>query len=127
MFYPGRRWMRDSNRMRTRRLKRLKPALGNDEDIARLHIDVCGNVAAPQQVSDTHVVLLLCTVGCAQNRCGIAVRKVRNASHSDHDIEERHVLSIRQRLRTCRLADDSDLLAIRTDETSDDHGYDRIT
>ena len=61
-----------------------------------------------------------------QDGCLVAVGKVGEPADDDHQVQHRHALPIRERLRLRGLADDADLLRIGTDEPRDDHGDDRV-
>src|SRR5262249_22364229 len=55
----------------------------------------------------------------------VAVRKISDTAHRDHDIEQCHVFAVRQCLRTGCLADYPYLLAVGPDEAGNDDGHDR--
>src|SRR2546428_9868972 len=97
-----------------------KPALRDQQDIARLDIDVGGDVAALDQILQPHAVLPA-TLGGTHDRSIVAVREIGQAAHDDHQVQKRHPLAIRQRLRLGRLTHDPDLLGKRSVETPDNY------
>src|SRR5689334_11927914 len=73
----------------TRMWLRSEPALRDDQDVSRLHLDVAGNVAALDEVLQADRILLV-AFGGAQDRSRIAVGEVGEAAHGDHHVQERH-------------------------------------
>src|SRR5689334_557663 len=106
-------------------VRSLEPALRNDHDVARAHVDVRRYVAALDQILKANAVRLA-AFGRARNRRVIAVGELGQAAHRDHHVEYRHVLPVRQDLRLGGLADHADLLAARSDKIGHDDGDDRV-
>src|SRR5207237_3734934 len=70
-----------------------KPALRDQQDIARLYIDVGGDIAALDQILQPHVVLPA-ALGGAHDGGIVAVREIGQASNDDHQVQQRHPLAI---------------------------------
>src|SRR3954463_6610446 len=101
---------------------RSEPALRNDHDVAGPHLDVGRDIAASNEILESHAVLAP-TLRGAKYRRVVAVGEVRKTPDCDHHIEQRHPLPVWERLRTRRLPHDPDLFAVRAVELGDKHGY----
>src|SRR5215831_9018879 len=104
---------------------RLEPALRDDQYVPGLDVHVRADVAALDEIPETYAVELSALGGPEDGR-RVPVGEVGESADRDHDVEQRHVLAIRERLRLLRFADHADLLAIRSDEGRDDHRDDRV-
>ncbi len=95
----------------------------------KVHCEHClqrTNIATLDEVTNAHAVLLV-AFGRTQDAGAIAVGKVGDAAHGNHDVEERHLLVVLQHLRIRCLAHNADLLTVGADEAGDDDGHHRIT
>jgi hypothetical protein len=81
--------------------------------------------AAPDQILQAHRILSASRTA-TQNRRAVASSEVGQASHGDHDVEQRHLLAVGERLRLGRLADHPDLLAVGPDEARNDDRDDGV-
>src|SRR4051812_37015845 len=73
----------------------LEPALRNDQDVAGLHVDIGGDVAALHQIAQADRVQLS-TFGRTKDAAVVAIGEVGESADGDHDVENRHVLAIRK-------------------------------
>ena len=102
-----------------------KETLRNDQNIAGPHIDVGRHVAAPDQILESDRILSA-TGAAAQDSGTVARGEIGQPTDRDHDVEKRHVLPVRQRLRFRGFADDPNLLAVRANKTGDNDSHDRV-
>src|SRR6266581_1174713 len=85
-----------------------EPALRDDQDIARFHVYVGRNVSTLDEVLQSHAIELATLCRAHDGRL-VAGGEVGETADGNHHIENRHVLTIRQKLWLGGLADDSDL------------------
>src|SRR5688572_24764117 len=93
-----------------------EPALRDDYDIPGFHVDVRRDVSALEEILDADPVLSAPFTRRPQDGGVVAVGKVGDPADHDHDVEQSHILAVRQRLRPRRLAYDTDLLVVGADE-----------
>src|SRR3954449_6260844 len=91
----------------------LEPALRNDQDVARLHVDIGGDVAALHQIAQADGVQLS-TFRRTKDAAVVAIGEVGESADGDHHVENRHVLAIREHGGLSGLADDAYLLSYGT-------------
>src|SRR5262249_22720534 len=79
-------------------------ALWNDDYVTRSHRDVGGQIACPQKIAQAHPELLFSAAHGAQDAGAIPRGEIGDTPHQDHDIENRHVFLVGERLRPRRFA-----------------------
>src|SRR5690606_16633531 len=72
----------------------LEKTLRNDNHIARQDGHIGVDLPVPDQIRNTHTILMLYAAHVTHQRRPVAGREIGDAAHRDHDIEKGHVGAI---------------------------------